>query len=168
MSGIRSVSPDTRALLVEDVFLRFIGARMEFNSTLERCALKGWPDRSAAIRSSTRLQQLYYERLPIRLKHLVLRSAADNTRWNEYSSTEKVHARVQKCWSEGEEASLTSYDKAYAQIQAEILKVEATTDPPALEDPFAMVKRDPELHSAWSRLNSTVLALDRELAPESM
>jgi len=30
-----------------------------------------------------------------------------------------------------------------------------------------MAKRDPELLAAWSKLNTTVLALDRELANES-
>jgi len=157
-----------RALLVEDVFRRSIEARLEFVAALERCALKGWPDRSAAIRSSSRMQQLFFERLSYRLKHLVLRSStSDDIRWNEYTKTNKMHARVQSGWSVDEEEALLLCDKAYAQIQSEILKVEATTDPPALDGPFTMAKRDPELISAGWKLNNTILALDRELALES-
>jgi hypothetical protein len=101
------------------------------------------------------------------LKYLVLRSASDDIGWNEYTSTEKVHVRVQDGWSEDEEQALRLCDNVYAQMQSEILKVTATTDPPALDGPFEMAKRDPELLSAWSRLNNTVLALDRELSLES-
>jgi hypothetical protein len=167
VNGVCSVKPETRALLVEGVFLRFIEARVEFILALERCTLKGWPDKRAAIRSNTHLQQLFYELLSLRLKHIVLRSASDDSGWNEYTSTEKVHVRVQDGWSEDEEQALRLCDNAYAQIQSEILKVKATADPSALDGPFAMVKRDPELLSAWSRLNNTVLALDRELSLES-
>lgn len=167
MKGVCSVKSTARALLVEDVFHRFIEARVEFILALEGAALKGWPDRRAAIRSNTQLQQFFYELLSLRLKHLVLRSASEDVRWNEYTSTEKVHVRVQDGWSEDEEQALRLCDKAYARIQDEILKVKATTDPPALDGPFTMAKRDPELLSAWSKLNNTVLALDRELAFES-
>jgi hypothetical protein len=159
VSGVCSVKPNPRALLVEDVFRRFIEARVEFHLALERCALKGWPDRRAAIRSSTHLQQLFYERLSLRLKHLVLRGASDDVRWNEYTSTEKVHVRIQDGWSEDEERALRLSDQAYAQLESEILQVEATTDPPALDGPFTIVKRDPELLSAWSELNNTVSPL---------
>jgi hypothetical protein len=166
VSGVCSDTPNNRALLVEDVFRRFIEARVEFILALERCAFKGWPDRRAAIRSNTHLQELFYELLSLRLKHLVLRNDSDDIGWNEYTSTEKVHVRVQDGWSEDEEQALRLRDKVYAQIQSEILKVKTATDPPALDGPFAMVKRDPELLSAWSRLNNTVLALDRELSLE--
>jgi hypothetical protein len=166
-SRVCSGKPINRALLVEDVFRRLIEARVRFAFELAQCALKGWPDRRAAIHSSARLQQLFFERLPMRLKYLVLQSSTDNIRWNEYTNTQKVHLRVQEGWAEEEEQALRSCDKGYAQIQSEILEVEATTDPPALVDPFAMAKRDPELLAAWSKLNTTVLALDRELANES-
>jgi hypothetical protein len=167
VSGVCSGTPNIRALLVEHVFHRFIEARVEFILALERCALKGWPDRRAAIRSNTHLQELFYELLSLRLKHLVLRSASDNIGWSEYTTTEKVHVRVQDGWSEDEEQALRLCDKVYAQMQSEILKVTAATEPPALDGSFAMVKRDPELLSAWSRLNNSILALDRELSLES-
>ena len=50
-----------------------------------------------------------------------------------------------------------------AQLQTKTMRVEAATDPPALDGPFGMAKHDRELHTAWSKLNDTVLALDREL-----
>ena len=49
VSEIGYVKTSARAKLVEDVFLRYLDARRAFNLALERCALKGWPDRGAAI-----------------------------------------------------------------------------------------------------------------------
>lgn len=167
MSGVCSVKPGARALLVEDVFRRYLEARQEFNLALERCSLKGWPDKKAAVRNATYLQELFYERLSVRLKHLVLRSGLDEIRWNEYTSTAKVHERLQGGWSESEEQALRLCDKAYARMQSEIAKLQATADPPALDGPFTMAKRDPELVSAGSKLDSTIRALDRELSLES-
>jgi hypothetical protein len=162
------VKTGVRAKLVEEVFLRYLDARRAFNLALERCALKGWPDRSAAVRNAARLQELFYEILSLRLKHLVLRSASNDIGWNEYTSTEKVQVRVQDGWSEHEEQTLRLRDTAYAQIQSEITKLQAAADPETLIEPFNMAKRDPELVSAGWRLNNTVLALDRELALQTL
>ena len=73
-----------RAKLVEDVFHRYLEAQREMSLALQRCALKGWPDRRALIRNATHLQELFYERLSLRLKHLVLRSASDDMGWNDH------------------------------------------------------------------------------------
>lgn len=164
MSKSGLVKPIARANLVEEVFLKYLDARRAFNLELERCALKGWPDRSVAIRNAARLQELYYSLLSARLNHLVLQNGSDDATWNNHTNTLKVHERLQDQWSEREEQTLRLSDTAYAQIQSEITKLEAAADPEALIEPFNMAKRDPELVSAGWRLNNTVLDLDRELA----
>ena len=167
MSGVCSVKPGARALLVADVFRRFLEARREFNLALERCSLKGWPDRKAAIHNATHLQKVFFERLSVRLKDLVLRSGLDDISWNEYTTTRKVHERLQDGWTDDEEQALRLCDKAYARMEGEIAKLQTTADPPALDGPFTMAQRDPDLVSAGIKLESTVRALDRELALES-
>jgi hypothetical protein len=88
----------------------------------------------------------------------------DDIRWNEYTSTAKVHERLQRGWSEDEEQALRLCEKAYARMQSEIAELQATADPPSLDGPFTMAKRDPELISAGSKLDSTIRALDQELS----
>ena len=153
-----------RAGLVEEVFFRYLDARRTFNLALERCALKGWPDRSAAIRNATQLQELYFSQLSARLTHLVLQEGSDDVNWLDYTNTFKVHERLQDRWSEHEEQTLRLSDSAYSQIESEISKREAAADPEILIEPFNMAKRDPELIAAGHELNDTTFALDRKLA----
>ncbi len=116
------------------------------------------------MRITTRVQQLFFSQLSVRLTHLVLQNGADDTAWNDYTNTAKVHERVQERWSEHEEQMLRLRDTAYAQIQSEITALQAIADPQSLEEPFKMAKRDPELIAAAWELDNPVRALDRELA----
>ena len=154
----------SRAKLVEDVFLRCIDARLAFNHELERCAIKGWPDRRAPARTAARIQELYFSQLSARLSHLVLQNGSDDTAWNAYTNTAKVQERLQEGWTERDERALRSRDSAYVRIESEIVALQAIADPEALDGPYAMAKRDPELIAAGWKLNNTVWELDRELA----
>jgi hypothetical protein len=152
------------ARLVERVFLKCLEARNAFSLELERCSIKGWPDRSAAIRISTRVQELFSLQLSARLTHLVRRHGSDDALWSAYTSTAKVQERLQEGWSDQEEAVLQKENGEYAQIQIKIAQLQALADPAALEEPFGMARRDPEFIAAAWKLNNTVFALDRELA----
>lgn len=154
-----------RAKLVEEVFLRCLDARLDFSRALERCAIKGWPDRGVAIRNATRVQELFFLQLSARLTHLVLQNGSDDTAWNDCTSTARVQERLQDRWGEHEEHTLRSRDAAYAQIQSEISRLQAIADTRSLEEPFRMARRDPELMAAARELNDVVLSLDRKLAP---
>jgi hypothetical protein len=167
MSEASSGRTRGRAFRVEDVFQKFIEARLKFIQVIERCALKGWPDRKSAIRSNAHLQALFYTRLPLRLTYLVEQKVISDAGWSEYTSTDQVHARVQDGWGDDEEKALRLCNEAYDRIQNAIPIATAATDPPALDGLFEMAKRDPELHAAWSKLNNTVLALDSELSLKS-
>jgi hypothetical protein len=158
-----AMNANARANLIKDVFLRCQDARLEFNSAVERCALKGWPDRSEAVRTAAKLQELFIAQLSARLTHLVSRAGSGDI-WNEYTTTAQVQGRVQEGWTEGEEQALRSYDAAYSQIQPKIDELQAIADSEAVEEPFEMAKRDRELIAAGWKLNNTVYALDQELA----
>jgi hypothetical protein len=154
----------SRAKLVEDVFSRSIEARLKFNVALCRCALKGWPDRADKIRHNTRFHELQMLQLVARLSHLVRHGNSAGSSWCETTSTAEVQRRLQEGWTEEEERVLRSSDAAYVQLGDEIANLVATGDAEALEEPFRMAKRDPELTASAWELNNTVLALDHELA----
>jgi hypothetical protein len=158
------VKPDARAKLVEGVFLRYLDARREFSLALERCAIKGWPDRRTAVRTSARVQGLFFSQLAARLTHLVCEHGLNDAMWSGYTTTLQVHDRVQELWSEQEEQTLRLRDAAYAQMQCEISELQSVVAPVALDEPFKMAKRDPELVVAGWKLNNATLAFDRELA----
>jgi hypothetical protein len=164
VNEISSVKMRSRAKRIEEVFSRYLDARLAFCNALERCATKGWPDRVAVIRESTRLQELFFARLSARLAHLVLQNDSEGVAWNEYTNNLKVHERIQDFWSESEERALRSRDEAYVQLESRIAELQSVADPQALEEPFRMAKRDPELISAGWDLDRTVRALDEELA----
>ena len=156
--------PSARAKLVEEVFVECINARLEFNQALERCAIKGWPDRVRPARIAARVQELYASQFSARLIYLVLENGLDDAEWSNYTSTAQVQERLQDRWSEHEEHSLRSRDMAYAKLEGEIAQLQAASDPEALEEPYSMAKRDPELIVAAWKLNNTVWELDRKLA----
>jgi hypothetical protein len=113
------------------------------------------------------VQELFSSRLSARLTHLVLQNGSDDATWSDYTSAAKVQERLQEGWSEQEEQTLRLRDAEYAQMQSKIAQLQALADPPALEEPFRMARRDPELVAAAWKLNNTVFALDRELASGS-
>jgi hypothetical protein len=126
--------------------------------------MKGWPDRSAAVRIADRVEELFFLQLSVRLTQLVSQSGSNHGEWKEYTSNAKVHARLQDGWTEHEEQTLRSSDTDYCQRQREIAELQATADPGALEEPYRMAKRDPEFIAAAWQLSHTVYALDQELA----
>jgi len=154
--------PD-RVLLVREVFRQCIDARLAFNAVIERCASKGWPHRRAPIQVASRVQQLTLKRLLVRLDYLS-QHAPDDVAWSSYTSTALVHARVQDDWNADNEAALARSDAAYSALQAEIENLRAKADPPALEEPYRLAKRDPELIAAAWELDRQIRVLDERLS----
>jgi hypothetical protein len=160
--GVGVVVVYGRKQLVLDTFSEYLVARRDFCLALERCAIKGWPDRAAALRRSTRLQELFFSQLAMRLAFLSRRSD-DDAEWSRCSDTRRVQSRLQEEWTEQEEQDLVLQDAAYRQILHEISELQGIADPAGLEGPFKMAKRDPELAAAGLKLNNTTLDLDSRL-----
>jgi hypothetical protein len=152
-----------RALLIEKVFRQYVDAWLAFNAALERCASKGWPDRKAPIHVASRVQELMLRRLIVRLNYLNQHASAE-TDWGSCTTTALVHAKVQDNWTADDEAALSRSDAAYSALQNEIEMLISKADPPALEEPYRMARRDPELITAGWDFDKTVRALNERLS----
>lgn len=141
----------------------YLSAQREFLIVCERCSLKGWPEKKAALRMAFRLQELYCERQILRLKHLQS-SVSDDAEWYSLRSISKIHERLEQRWETNEEEALCKTDSAYGAVQAEIRELKAELDPVGLEGPFAMLARDAENITARRVLAEKVRELDRELS----
>jgi hypothetical protein len=159
-----TVKVSTRAKLVEDVFLRYLESRRPFSLELGRCALKGWPDKGLLVRNTTRVQMLFFDQLSTRLARLMLHNGSDDAIWSNYTTTSKVHERLQTDWSGYEEQALRARDSTYTEMQREPIELQAVADPDALFEPFKMARRDPELIAAAWKQNDATISLDGELA----
>jgi hypothetical protein len=153
-----------RAGLVKDIFQRCIDARLEFNSAIKRCASKGWPDRKGAIDVAFRAQEAMLTRLMTRLTYLIRQGTCADAEWRPYATTSLVQKRVQEDWTDREEAALARSDVQYAALNNEIESLKKRADPTALEEPYRMMRRDPELIAAAHALDRKVRALDDELS----
>jgi hypothetical protein len=160
----RATTPRTRVILVQDVFRQCIDARLYFNAVIKRCASKGWPDKKAAIETAFRIQEAFLKRLMVRLDYLAQHGEFSETEWSSYTSTALVHTRVQDDWTPLEEAALVRDDVAYAALKNELEELRKNADPAALEEPYQMARRDPELIAAGYELDRKVRELDERLS----
>jgi hypothetical protein len=156
-----------RATLVRDVFQQCVDARLEFNAVLKRCAEKGWPDKKSAIAIAFRAQEAMLKRLIVRMNYLLQHGSFAEAGWSAYTTTALVQRRLQEGWTDSEEAALARSDPAYAALQDEIANVRTMVAPAALDDPYEMAKRDPELIAAGHELNDKVWELDKQLSRQA-
>jgi hypothetical protein len=161
---IPSLESRARATLLEEVFRRYLDARHEFNFLLERCTVKGWPDKKAALHVAIRLQELFLTREALRLSHLVQSSTVDVADWSSYTNMAMVHKRLEEDWNVREEEALRGSHPEYAALQREIESLQAVLDPVGLEGPFAMVRRDAEVIAAGWAFDRLVRSLERQLS----
>lgn len=155
----------SRSTLVREVFQQCVDARLNFNRALMQCASRGWPDKKASIDVAFRVQEAMLTRLMVRLDYLVRRLAPD-AEWRSYTSTALVQARLQGNWTSDNEAALIASDEAYARLNREVESLRRRADPAALEGPYQMARRDPELIAAGQALNDKILALDKQLSAQ--
>lgn len=152
-----------RAALVLNAALQYVSAQRDFMVVLERCAIKGWPDKRDALRVAFRLQELYCEREALRLKHLENYSL-DDAAWDSYTSIPRVRKRLEEEWEPNDEEALSKNCPVYVAIQKQIEQLKAGSDPVGLEGPFDMVKGDPELLAAARLFEERHRRLDRTLS----
>jgi hypothetical protein len=95
-----------------DVFRRYVESKLELMATAEKCSLKGWPDRSDALRNTFRLQRLYCEQELRRAEYL---AATLKTTDSESVPTtlRALDAMVNKDWTDLEEKALRQTETHY-------------------------------------------------------
>src|ERR1700733_10281225 len=94
------------ATVVRAAFGRCVELRREFLTTYERCALKGWPDRRAPLRTAFRLQELFVERDILRFDYLATTYALEARLWQSLSSITDISRRINEAWTEAYEQAL--------------------------------------------------------------
>lgn len=131
------------------------------SGAVERCAAKGWPDRTAEFRAATRAQQLFRDQELARLKYAL---AADSAAaLDSYTEIGSIIRRLRDEWTAHDEEALLANDPAYASIQAQITTMRRLDT--ELNEPMEMAKRDPELRSAAQKFKQTVRTLQSRLKP---
>jgi len=146
---------------IRDVFCQYIESKRLFLSIAERCSIKGWPDRRAALQNSFRLQQLFNEREALRFDHLMNYHRFTVGDWK---SLQTISARLEQGWSASEEEALRHVNSRYDDLEREILACQASQDPEALDEPLRAVQRDSEYVSARDAISRRTLELDKHLA----
>lgn len=156
------MEPGARSALIRDVFREYVAARRELLAALERCAVKGWPDRVEAIRLAMRLQELLcYQELE-RLNY-VIASATDGL-LNSYTRVGRIREQLNDAWSRSDEEAPIAGNPAYAAIRNEIERSRPLLDSGGLEGPFEMARRDPEMIGAGNSFARSIYALDAKLS----
>ena len=114
--------------------------------------LKGWPDRKAAVQSTTRLGNLVADIELLRFEYLMSAVPVDAT---VLKSFDCIFDRLYKGWRDSDEAALRERNPTYRDVSRELEAAEATKaalDPTALAGPFAGAERDPEYRDACASL----------------
>jgi hypothetical protein len=153
-----------RATLVRDAFRQYLEALRGFQVVLERCSLKGWPDKKADLRTAFRIQELLYEQMAIRLNYLLTDGASEDATWNSCTSISKVQERLQEGWKDSDEETLSKSNGLYAAIQKEIDELRSILDSDGLTAPLKMARRDPEEIAAGHAISTRLRELDRQLS----
>jgi hypothetical protein len=129
---------DSRSKLSE-AFRQLIEAMRQFLRIAEHCSLKGWPDRTAAIRTAFRLQRLLNEREALRFEKLM--GKPEQMHWDSLTRFEE---RLRTGWSQADEAKMQDGSLVYRDVGREIEECQASMDADALDGPFQAVQRDPD------------------------
>jgi hypothetical protein len=155
--------PDNPVIAIRDTFRQYIEAKREFGAIAERCLLKGWPDRKAAVQSTSRLGDLVSEIELLRFEYLMNAVPIDVTVLKSFAC---IFDRLYKGWGESEEIALREKDPTYRDLSRELEAAEATKaalDPTALDGPFAGAARDPEYRNAAASLDKKCRQLEEQL-----
>jgi hypothetical protein len=148
---------------IRDTFRQYIEAKREFSAVAERCLLKGWPDRKAAVKSMSRLGDLVTEIELLRFEYLMSAVPVHATTLKSFAC---IFDRLHKGWRDTEEVALREKDPTYRDVSRELEAAEATkaaSDPTALDGPFAGAARDPEYQDAAISLDKKHRQLEAEL-----
>ena len=89
-----------------EVFRRYIGSKLELLTIAERCSLKGWPDRTEALRNAFRLQQLYCEQELMRAEHIAATFKTFDGLRGPPTTLKAVDAIVHENWTDAREMAL--------------------------------------------------------------
>ena len=151
------------AVAIRATFRQYIEAKREFGAVAERCLLKGWPDRKAAVQCTSRLGDLVAKIELLRFEYLMSAVPVDAMALKSFTC---IFDRLYKGWQDSDEVALREENPTYRDVSRELEAAEATKaalDPTALDGPFAGAARDPEYRNAAASLNKKHRQLEQQL-----
>jgi len=107
------------------------------------------------------LQRLLQEQLASRFEYLFGRARFDN---DTLKSLDAIFERLNKGWSEAEEADLKGGVTSYAQLSAEIEGIQSKWDPLLIEDPSGALQQDHIFRTAQVALAESSKKLRAQLS----
>jgi hypothetical protein len=153
-----------KADVVLRAYRRYMESNREYNKVVERCSLKGWPDRKVALRNAFKLQALLYDQQELRLDHLTNAFDPKDAVWKSFTSVSAIFKRLNEDWSDAEEEALKRSSPSYTVLLTAIKECQSLMDPDALDGPFLAAQRDPEYRAAGAAHYDVLQELNDELA----
>lgn len=151
-------------MTLPEVFSRYVDSKREFWAIVERCSIRGWPDRQAALRNAFRLQELFCDCEYLRFEYLIsAERRSGGTMLKAPFSISSISKRCNENWMDVEEKGLTESNPNYAIVVREIEACEAAMDRGALDGPFRAAQQDSEYIDARKALAETLRECDRDL-----
>jgi hypothetical protein len=142
------------------VFRDYTAAKREFLAITDRCYLKGWPDRKAAVQHSSNVRALIIEQESLRVEYLLSGVTVEAVVWKSLAG---ILNRISKNWRDGDEGALEANSPTYRNITRQ-LAAAGPIDRAALDGPFNGAKGDPEFLGAFHTFNKKRIELDERLA----
>jgi hypothetical protein len=156
----RRGSYEDRASVVRDAFRQYTDAKREFLAITERCYLKGWPDRKAALQHFSKVCALIMEQESLRFDYLMSGIFVEAAVWKSLTG---ILNRISKDWKDSDEVALETNSPAYRDITNQ-LTAAGPIDKAALDGPYKGAEGDPEFRSAIHAFNNRRIELDERLA----
>ena len=145
------------------VFRKYSEAHREFLEVMQRCCLKGWPDRKPGIVNACELQRLFNEQQALRFEYWLASGQSDEGAWVSVNS---ISRRLRQDWGPLEEQALSGSNARYREIAAEIERRQAALDSDVIREPLDAARRDPEYVAALSSIQEALRQLDSQLVAE--
>jgi hypothetical protein len=148
-----------RESLVLEVFEEYLEAFRSLQFVLERCLLKGWPDKNEALRATIRAQLGFCDQEWLRLKWIQHHSS-----FGDWTRLSHIRTRLITNWTDAEQQALLESDPRYAASENEIASIRARHNPDDVGGAYQMAARDPEFRAAMEDFKRTIRSLESRLA----
>src|SRR5882757_2468568 len=151
------MSTKSRANIAYDTFIKWANSYQEFLRIAERRALKVSPAHKQAWQIAFSLQRLLKRRQSSRFEYLFARDKLDIV---TFKSLDSIAERLDKGWTEAEEADLRERMAAYRDNSWAIEDIQSKWDPHALDDARQLLENDSKYREARLALSERARKLE--------
>jgi hypothetical protein len=159
---INSPKPSkNNAIVVREIFLKYLKATRDFTVSAERCSIKVSPGQTIALQNAFRLQLLFNDRDALRFEYLLRGDALEIL---EMKSLYAMSDRLRQGWGGVEESDLRETNLNYVDVLRQIELLEGSLDSIALEEPLNAVKRDSDYQEARRVIAEKIQKFHKQLS----